>query len=152
MFYDGTAPFAQRTGALTAAEQLLTVLARARAEISHDLGPFEWTEVEDSIDPQSFAPAVDDEGNRGHSICRMQGVTMQMDDDDFPRAVSIVTEVAAPLGFTHCRHADFDRCTVTHLYNTWEGGYISIGKTFGAGFSLRFDTGCRPWTKASPAA
>ena len=119
-------------------------MAEARFEISEDLGPFEWTDVDDAIEPKDFTAAVDHEGNEGLSISRMQGVALGMPDADYAAAVRIVTEIATPLGFTHRSYADFDERTVTYLYNVREGGYISIGKTFGAGFSLRFETGCRP--------
>ena len=144
IFYDGTAPYEERTEASVVAEQLVGALAEARFEISEDLGPFEWTDVDDAIEPKDFTAAVDHEGNEGLSISRMQGVALGMPDADYAAAVRIVTEIATPLGFTHRSYADFDERTVTYLYNVREGGYISIGKTFGAGFSLRFETGCRP--------
>jgi len=96
IFYDGTAPFEERTEASVVAEQLVGALAEARFEISEDLGPFEWTDVDDAIEPKDFTAAVDHEGNEGLSISRMQGVALGMPDADYAAAVRIVTEIATP--------------------------------------------------------
>jgi len=150
-FDDGNLPFHQRTDVQTAHTELTGALQRVRNRIDAEYGPQNWEDVE-TLEDVGFGYCKDGDNEGKHDL-RQQGWADGYAAEDFPHLLQIAFEELRPIGFTEVIDISHEDDGWVNVFNTEDGGYVTIMTSAEAGsFSMSYTTGCRPETTGSTAS